>query len=97
MIDININRTMQKILTALKAKGYIFLLGQEQVYVETTETHITKHKLYQLIPTEEYNRIYNKKKNEKYKYVKVEIFKTYKKVELLKKLSEIIKEVQEEE
>jgi hypothetical protein len=91
----NIQSKINKLITALKVKGYTYLLSRDQYYSNKLEKVCTIHKINRLMPIEEYNRLYpdNKKDPSKYKFVKVEVFSSHSNIEILKKLVELYKDI----
>ena len=91
----NVSSKIRKLTKALEAKREIYLVNREQYYNANRGRVSTIHKLSQLIPVEEYNRMFsdNKKDIEKYQYVKVEVLRSYVEIDILMKLAEIYKEV----
>ena len=86
---------INKLLRALETKGEIYLVNNEQFYSDNLGKVCTVIKLYHLISAEEYNEKYpnNKVDVNKYDKVKDEVFKTYKKQDLLLYLVELYKGV----
>lgn len=86
---------INKLIKALNMVGYIYLVNKEQFLSNKTGNVCSVYKLFHLMPVKEYNRIYpdNKKDEEKYSNVKVEILSTFKQQEILLKLVEIYKKV----
>lgn len=89
---------ISKLLMALRQKGYIFMLHKEQNWSSKLNRVSTIYKLFRLVPVEEYNKTYPDKKRDpdKYEYVKVEVYKSFKQVDVLLKLAELYKEAGEE-
>lgn len=69
----NIQSKINKLLMALKTKGYIYKVNQEQFYIEEKNRVCTKYILYETTP----------KQGEKF----------YSKIEMLKHLAKLYKEV----
>lgn len=92
----NISKKISKLLMALEIKGYTFLVNKEQSISQTGNKY-TIYKLYEYIAVKEYIKRYpnNKRDLSKYDYVKDEIYKCFKPIDLLLKLVEIYKEVSE--
>ena len=86
---------INKLLKALETIGEIYLVNNEQFYSDNLGKVGTVIKLYHLISAEEYNEKYpnNKVDVNKYDKVKDEVFKTYKKQDLLLYLVELYKGV----
>lgn len=91
----NISSKIRKLTRALEVKGSVYLVNREQFYSIKKQRICTTHKLSQLLPAEEYNKLNPDDKNDqkKYEYVKVEILKSFNEIDILIKLSEIYKEV----
>lgn len=91
----NLRSKVNKLTLALRMKGYLYLVNKEQFYSEKLNKICTVNKLINLMPVEEYNRKYPDKKKDakKYKFVKVEILKSYSFKDILIRLAEIYKEV----
>ena len=92
----NIQSKINKLCYALKIKGYIYLLNREQFYSKKYEKICSSYKLINLMHIKEYNKLHpeDKKDPDKYEYVKVIVMKSYSKIDILKKLVEIYKQVQ---
>ena len=78
-------------------KGINLLLNKEQGISSKTGKKYTIYKLYEHITVEEYKRRYPKDDRDlsKYEYVKDEVHKCFKPIDLLLKLVEIYKSVSE--
>lgn len=89
----NIQRKIKKLLTALSIKGYIYLVNREQFLSNISGRICTVHKLFHLMPVEEYNKLYpdDKKDPEKHKFVKLKILSTFRQEEILITLVNIYK------
>lgn len=90
---------INKLLMALKQKGYVFMLHKEQNWSSKLNRVSTLYKLFHLVPVEEYNKLYPDKKKDpnKYDYVKMEVYKSFKQVDILLELVERYKGAGEEE
>lgn len=91
----NVQSKIRKLTAALEMKGKIYLVNKEQFYSDKLGKICTSNKLTNLMPVEEYNKIFpdDKKDPEKYKRVKVEVLKSFSNIDILLKLVEIYKEV----
>lgn len=86
---------INKLIRALELEGKIYLINKEQFYNSESNRRCTINKLSHLMPVEEYNKLFpdNKKNPKKYTYVKLEVFKSYRKEEILIMLAKIYNEV----
>lgn len=84
-------------MKALDIKGYRYLLNKEQGISSKTGKKYTIYKLYEYITVEEYKRRYPKDDRDlsKYEFVKDEVYKCFKPIDLLLKLVDIYKSVKE--
>lgn len=91
----NIQSKINKLIKALNAKGYIYLVNKEQFLSKKLNKVCSIYKLFHLMDIEEYNRRYSddKKDSNKYEYVKVEIESSFKPQDILLKLVDIYKKV----
>ena len=91
----NISSKIRKLTRALEVRGKIYLVNREQFYSMNKHKVCTTHKLSQLLPIEEYNKLNpeDKKEPKKYEYVKVEILKSFSEIDILMKLVDIYQEV----
>ena len=92
---INIQSKINKLIKALEVKGYIYLINKEQGIGQDSGRKYTIYKLYEYITVEEYEKRYPKNKRDlsEYEYVKDEVYKCFKPIDLLLKLVEIYKSV----
>lgn len=91
----NIQSKINKLITALKMKGHLYLVNKEQFYSESTNKICSIYKLFHLMPAEEYNMKYpdDKKDPNKYSFVKLQMLKTFSPADILLELVEIYKQV----
>lgn len=91
----NISSKIRKLTRALEVKGKIYLVNREQFYSTKKQKVCTTHKLSQLLPIEEYNKLNpdDKKDPKKYEYVKIEVLKSFSEIDILMKLVDIYQEV----
>lgn len=91
----NISSKIRKLTRALEVKGKIYLVNKEQFYSIKKQRICTTHKLSQLLPIEEYNKLNpeDKKDPKKYEYVKVKILKSFNEIDILMQLVDIYKKV----
>ncbi|MCR3759173.1 hypothetical protein KYB31_09240 [Clostridium felsineum] len=93
----NIQSKINKLCIALKTKGQTYLIDRKQYYNKELSKVCTSIKINRLMPVEEYNKLFpdNKKDENKYDYIKVEVFSSGSNIKVLKKLVELYKEVSE--
>jgi hypothetical protein len=91
----NIQEKANKLIYALSLKGYIYLVSKEQFFSSKFGKVCTKHKLFELIPVEEYNLRFpdNKKDPKKCTAVKHEMIETFKPIDILLLLADEYKKV----
>ena len=91
---INISGKIRKIAKALEIKGVIYLYSRDQVYSEKLSKVCTLYKLDHLMPWEEFKKKFPDKAERKKKKgvpVRVEIIRTFKEIDVLMYLAEVLK------
>ena len=93
----NIQLKINKLIKALNIKGFLYLMNKEQFLSKKSRKICSVYKLFHLMPTDKYNKLYpnDKKDSNKYENVKIEILSTFNQIEILLKLIDIYKEVGE--
>lgn len=91
----NIQSKINKLIKALNAKGYIYLVNKEQFLSKKFKKVCSIYKLFHLMSIDEYNKMYpdDRKDSKKYDYVKVEKESSFNPIDILLKLAELYKEV----
>lgn len=91
----NIQSKINKLIKALNAKGYIYLVNKEQFLSKKSKKVCPIYKLFHLMSIDEYNKMYpdDRKDSKKYDYVKVEKESSFNPIDILLKLTELYKEV----
>lgn len=90
----NIQGKINKLILALRQKGYIYTVNKEQ-FMSKSDKLCTMYKSFHLMPVSEYNLKYpdDKKDPDKYRYVKVELVSSFSLIDILKALADTYKEV----